>query len=33
MRLEDCKNNEMIKIVKRRNMDKRLISLCYEEDD
>ena len=33
MWLEDCKNNEMIKIAKRRNMDKRLNSLCNEEDD
>ena len=33
MRLDDCKNIEMIKFAKRRNLDRRLVGLCNEEED
>ena len=33
MRLDDYKKIEMIKFAKRRNIDRRLIGLCNEEED
>ena len=33
MRFDECKNIEMIKSVKRRNIARRLVGLCNEEED